>query len=305
MDPAQRAFYRLYLENAIRRADGTAFQNLFADIMEQLYGGQFIRVRPYGRMGDLKCDGYLLPDKTVFQCYAPRTMRQSDLLGKIDEDYQGAISHWGNDMIAWEFVHNDFDGLPPEATRRLITLRTNAIVGLEQLPPSELISKTLSLPISNLADLFGPVPTLSHIDDLTFKALQPVLVAIARRDPGADPPLSGPSREKLQRNALSEAAGDILRLGRRRERLVEEYLMRYPEPEYGEQIAEGFRRKYEALKSTDSHSADEIFGELWRYAGGSDRGEPTHQAAVPAVLSYFFERCDIFEDTPEQEGQNQ
>jgi hypothetical protein len=25
-------------------------------------------------------------------------------------------------------------------------------------------------------------------------------------------------------------------------------------------------------------------------------GEPSHQGAVLAVLSYFFERCDIFED---------
>ena len=31
------------------------------------------------------------------------------------------------------------------------------------------------------------------------------------------------------------------------------------------------------------------------FAGGMD-GEPGHQAAVLAVMSYFFERCDIFED---------
>jgi hypothetical protein len=40
---------------------------------------------------------------------------------------------------------------------------------------------------------------------------------------------------------------------------------------------------------------DEIFGELQAFAGGMDR-EPSRQAAVLAVLSYFFESCDIFED---------
>ena len=42
-------------------------------------------------------------------------------------------------------------------------------------------------------------------------------------------------------------------------------------------------------------SPDQIFTELQTFAGGMD-GTPKHQAAVLAVMSYFFERCDIFED---------
>ena len=40
-----------------------------------------------------------------------------------------------------------------------------------------------------------------------------------------------------------------------------------------------------------------MFGHLQQYAGMG--GEPPRQAAVLAVLSYFFERCDIFEDPEE------
>jgi hypothetical protein len=42
-------------------------------------------------------------------------------------------------------------------------------------------------------------------------------------------------------------------------------------------------------------SPDEIFTELQTFAGGMD-GVPSQQAAVLSVMSYFFERCDIFED---------
>ena len=146
---------------------------------------------------------------------------------------------------------------------------TEKNVQVKLIPPLEFIVLALSLPVGKLEALFGPVPTLSTIDGLTFSALQPVLTVVARQDPGADPPIAEPSRDKLQWNRLSEAAADYLRLGRRREKLVEEYFSRYPEPEYGEQIAEGFRPKYAALREPGYHSADEIFGELWRYAGGA------------------------------------
>ena len=41
--------------------------------------------------------------------------------------------------------------------------------------------------------------------------------------------------------------------------------------------------------------------ELQHFAGGMS-GTPQHQAAVLAVMSYFFERCDIFEDYVEAEA---
>jgi hypothetical protein len=46
-------------------------------------------------------------------------------------------------------------------------------------------------------------------------------------------------------------------------------------------------------------TADEIFGSLQDHTRGSEPlSDPGHQAAVLAILSYFFERCDIFEDKP-------
>src|SRR3546814_9637261 len=78
----------------------------------------------------------------------------------------------------------------------------------------------------------------------------------------------------------------ILRQGRRREQLVEAFFAAWPDPDFGEEIAQAFRVRYQALKAAGL-SADEIFGELQTFAGGMT-GEPARQGAVLAVLSYFF-----------------
>jgi hypothetical protein len=86
----------------------------------------------------------------------------------------------------------------------------------------------------------------------------------------------------------------ILRQGRRREKLVEDLFGAWPDPSFGEDIAEAFRARYQDLK-TVGLGPDQIFGQLQAFTGGMD-GDPSHQGAVLAILSYFFERCDIFED---------
>ena len=152
----------------------------------------------------------------------------------------------------------------------------------------------MRLALHQLEDLFGAVPSQRTLERLDFASLRPVLIAIQRRDPGAEPPLVAPSVTKLQHNALSPDAAALLRQGRRREKLVQDFFSSWPDPSFGEDVAEAFRARYRALKVAYL-SPDQIFGELQSFAGGME-GEPSHQGAVLAVLSYFFERCDIFED---------
>ena len=49
---------------------GNDFQRLFEDIMERARPG-FLRIRPYGNIGDRKCDGFLSANSTIFQVYSP------------------------------------------------------------------------------------------------------------------------------------------------------------------------------------------------------------------------------------------
>lgn len=295
MDDTQRFAYGLKFENAFLRERGKAFETLFARIMAHAFPGDFQPVRPYGPKGDLKCDGFRASDGTVFQCYAPDAMKLEPLLAKVDEDFAGALVHWTTKMLRWEFVHNDCRGLPAEAVKKLAALNAaNPNVALAVCGEAELRLIAMSLALHQLEDLFGAVPSGRVLEKLDFEALRPVLLAIQRQEPDAEPSLVAPSAAKLERNALSQDAAGLLRQGRRREQLVEAFFAGWPDPDLGEEIAQAFRVRYQALKAVGL-SPDDIFGELQAFAGGMT-GEPARQGAVLAVLSYFFERCDIFED---------
>lgn len=118
LDDTQRFAYGIKFENAFLRERGKAFESLFARIMAHAFPGDFQPVRPYGPNGDLKCDGYRASKGTVFQCYAPDVMKVAPLLTKIDLDFGGALSHWAEQMLRWELVHNDVRGLPAEAIKK-------------------------------------------------------------------------------------------------------------------------------------------------------------------------------------------
>ena len=295
LDDTQRGFYGLKFENRFLREKGKAFETFFARVMAHGYTGDFEPVRPYGPKGDLKCDGFRPSDGTVFQSYAPDSTKLSDLLAKINEDFEGARTHWGVKMKRWEFVHNDVRGLPAEAIKKLEDLRTaNLTIEIAVFGEAEMRKVVMGLALHQLEDLFGTVPSQRTLERLDFASLRTVLIAIQRRHPGAEPPLGAPSATKLQHNALSVDAAALLRQGRLREKLVQDFFDAWPDPSFGEDIAEAFRARYHAFKSAGL-GPDEIFGHLQTFSGGME-GEPSHQGAVLAVLSYFFERCDIFED---------
>jgi hypothetical protein len=60
----------------------------------------------------------------------------------------------------------------------------------------------------------------------------------------SDPPLTPPSSEKLEKNALSDESALLLRIGRRKSSLVEAFFRKGSRPDLGERIAEAFRARY-------------------------------------------------------------
>jgi hypothetical protein len=151
------------------------------------------------------------------------------------------------------------------------------------------------LRLDQLEDLFGAVPCSHDLDQIQLDELRPVVLALKKLEADANVSLMAPSVYKLQANALSNEAADLLKMGRRKEQLVQRFFDTYIDPTLGEDIAQAFRARYQALKDAKK-SADEMFSELQIFSGGMTTGTPAHQGAVLAVMSYFFERCDIFED---------
>ncbi len=294
MDEVQASFYRLLFQLAFRTKKGVEFQDWFVRLARYAFGPDFEAVRPYGPRGDLKCDGRRLSTGTIFQCYAPYEMRADRLARKVDEDFRGALDNW-HEMTEWAFVHNDERGLPPDVFRYIDSLR-NAHPSVKIViwgePELSALSERLDLPAK--VALFGPAPSRTGVETLIMDDLPPVINHLQREDPSPDEvSLKPPSPDKLEKNELSAEASALLSLGRRKEALVDSYFRNHPRPDLGERIAESFRRTYASLRD-QGRSPDQIFAHLQQYAGSGR--EPKRQGAALAVLSYFFERCDIFED---------
>ncbi|MHB1744136.1 MAG: hypothetical protein ACYCRE_05120, partial [Acidobacteriaceae bacterium] len=251
MDAVQQSFYTLHFKAAFHEKKGTAFQDWFVQLAGHAHGPDFEEVRPYGKQGDLKCDGRLVSVGAIFQVYAPYLMKDSELNAKIREDFEGALLHWGGWLKTWIFVHNDARGLPPGVTQYLDVLRAqNPKVKIEVWSEPELLSLLHRMDLSSHQLMFGYAPSLAVVDRLAMQDLVPVIEALSRAEPSViDPPLTPPSLQKLEKNSLSADAAVLLQMGRRKSDLVGTFFARGSRPDLGEHIAQAFREHYQTLKS--------------------------------------------------------
>jgi hypothetical protein len=292
IDPLARAFYELKFENAYLRLKGEAFQDFFAAVMEKKYPADFVRVRPWGNSGDRKNDGYLRSRRILFQCYAPNEMTAALSLKKIKADFVGALPYWKTHFDTWVFLHNSERGLSPEITEVLLDLRAkHAPLVVTSWGFEELRQEAMALAEPELSSLFGPALTRSTMISLGLEELAPVLDHISKLTAVVVPDLRPVPPDKLETNMLSGDVQTLLIAGMSRADLVRKFFRL--KQTLRDEIAESFRGRYAELRA--SHTPDAIFAELQRLAGGDVVRDPGAQAAILAVLAFFFEECDIFE----------
>lgn len=285
-------------EVSLSKKNEQEYEDFFCSVMEALHSDDFQLVKAAGRDGDGKADGYLVPEQCVFQSYAPSSgFRKKPLLDKINGDFLGALTQWGENISKWVFVHNESEGLPKYALDLIEELKSNHTgVEITAWGPGILKEKILLLPPRKLIDMFGLAPSQKDVTSLTHEPIKMLLRAMSKDGDNINPDISPVSVEKLQYNQLSPDVEALLTAGRRKENLVEDLLIRWPDPEYGEELAKSFRTQYQSLRDSDTNPND-VFVTLKSFAGG-DTGEISAQVSSLAVLSYFFERCDIYENAP-------
>ena len=298
MDDFARAYYETRFEIRFLKERGNEFQDFFSEIMEKRYPGDFIRVRPWGDVGDRKNDGYLKSERMLFQVYAPNEMKAAKAIAKIQEDFDGALPYWERYFDTWVFVHNSRAGLGPDVTRTILDIDAdNTQIQATHWGYEELRREVFSLSDTDLASLLGPAPTMKDMLQLGYDSLQVVLSTIARESPLPEQDIRPVPPDKLSANALSHHTATLLSIGMMRAELVGKFFNDWHDPTLGNEIAEAFRQEYRCLRDQNL-LPDRIFHQLWIFTGGAQREMPDHETAVLAVLAYLFEKCDIFEEPP-------
>lgn len=297
MDPLAQHHYGLSFELSFRKARGDTFQQLFGRIMNMVYPGDFVQTRPWGKLGDEKCDGYLRSQRRFFQCYAPNELEKNQTLRKLTDDFEGALPYAESFFDVWVFTHNAEDGrLPTWLVIKIEHLQTsNPKVKIEQCGFEEMRKLVFGLTESDLVALLGPPVTQRAMMTLGFSQLRPILAYLGRQAaPEDEDPHTVPS-DKLVYNALGQNVETLLKAGMTKAGLVREYLDRTANKELGMQVATAFRQKYKEFR-TQGLDAVEIFDGLRQFAIGPYGADAGADVAVLAILAYLFEACDIFEN---------
>lgn len=112
-------YHYLVWEKRCLAATPDEFQRLFELVARRLDSERFMRVRPYGKIGDRKMDGAFWADGVVFQVYSPDEVTQTKLTSKIETDLGGTHDELGKKLEEWVFVYNTRRGVPPDVPLNL------------------------------------------------------------------------------------------------------------------------------------------------------------------------------------------
>lgn len=98
--------------------------------------------------------------------------------------------------------------------------------------------------------------------------------------------------EKIKKNSL-QGFEKYITMGLSSNSTIENYLNRHPDPSVATQLTNIMASEYKALK-TQGLDNYEIFDELWNLASGKHT-DFSYKAAGLGILTYFFEKCEVFE----------
>jgi hypothetical protein len=307
MQPIQRWQYRVSFDLRVRNAYGVAFQDFFSTILEARYGSDFVRVRPFGSLGDKGCDGYRGTGGQVFQCYGKledAAPKASTIVKKIGDDYQLAGGHLGKIMREWHFAHNLVSGLPIEAVQKIEELKQAGAHVVGVFGPASLWTIVDEISETELFNLLGPAATAEDSQNLKLeevRLLTDSLMASISSGTVLNAPIKPVPSDKLAFNQLPGHWVQLLTLASTNGPYVQQYFEQNSDVELGARIAQAFSSRYQALKQ-EALSPGQIMDALYEQTTGMGSVTTVRQVAAQALLAYLFDACEIFEDHADKVG---
>lgn len=234
MDDISRAYYQQHLKITLLEAFGSDFESFFQRLMKSIHGDAFVNVIPYGKQGDQKCDGYLRSEKKLFQVYGPVGPNQSKLLKKIQDDFEGAVKHWGGCFDTWVFVfkHHYDDGLPSEVLKLVLQLENDYSKHIVIWLKDDIVQLFNQVSAVSLSNWFGPMPSVQT--SFGFAELEPLFNHLTHYDTAISNEISPITGDKIAANLLNQATIDIIKNSLPKVHKIERYLEVCSDVELGE-----------------------------------------------------------------------
>ncbi len=156
-------YAREMFKSKVCTSDGQAFEDLFIKVM-QLANPNFRPVKPQGRIGDKKNDGFDKETGTYYQVYAPENLsiNIAKAISKLEDGFKGLYDYWQkiSPIKHYYFVINDkYKGAYPDIEKSLADLEKEyTSVKCKPFLAKDLQTEFLKLKIEEIQEIIGLVP---------------------------------------------------------------------------------------------------------------------------------------------------
>ena len=220
-----------------------------------------------------------MPSEQVLLNYILRTIAKDKDMAGIKLTVTAGPTREKLDPV--RFLSNNSTGKMGYAIAKMAMLRGAEVtlisgkVSLEPVPFVKMVD------IVSAEDMYNAVIKSAKDADIIIKA-----AAVADYRP------SDVSDEKIKKNSLQDVQKYIT-MGLSSNFTIEDYLNRHPDPLLATKLTSIMAQRYHELKASKLDSY-EIFDELWTFASGNN-SDFSYKAAGLGILTYFFEKCEVFE----------
>lgn len=290
----------------VYKKNGKEFEDFFSKIM-RLNNIEFEQVKPQGRYGDRKNDGFIKSSGSYYQVYAPEdaTIKEKETIDKLNEDFEGLYNYWNTNYVAikeFSFVLNDkYNGGYASLHTELKKIEDKyPSVTCKSFLSQHLEDIFLKLPRHHIEDIIGRIPSAEDIQ-MNTSVLNEVVEYLAKI-PAAYKIDSFPQNpdfdEKIVFNSLSEPASNFLKYGSYQDGALKDYF-KYNSTFSKDNLKQIFSNLYQEGKNTfpdTENKSDLIFFHILHNSYPSQT--KVYQDQIFALMAYFFGYCDIFEEPP-------
>jgi len=306
MNPEQIYIARIIFKNKVLSSHGQVFEDLFVRIMQAFDKG-FRPVKPQGREGDKKNDGFNKTNGRYFQVYSPEdtTDKEKESYKKLNSTFDELYNYWQSISPIKEFywVYNDKfqTGVYPSIEKTLAEIEQKYNLKSAPFLSKDLEDVFLSLPEYEIIEILGGnLPDYNYIEDVEITVLGEVIDYLIKGNFNPNN-ITFPNEinfeKKIRFNKLSKVFARLLRSAFYQDYIITEYFnynSKFAKESLKTVFSSFYKEALDVISDGIPEKADLVFQYILDKARPRDNVAVTN--AVLTLMGHYFESCDIFEE---------
>lgn len=303
MTKEEKFLARLILKNKFYESDKQSFEDLFTKI-KQNENLNFRQVKPQGRLGDGKTDGFNAESGEYYQVYAPEEINgnEATMLSKMDSSISELIIFWEDKGFKvkkfYYVIKDDYRNVYALVYTNAKKIAEKYNIECEVITCKDLEDTFLKLDEDKIIDVIGIIPDPLNVDNVDYSVMHEVIGFLLNTSAPKiteNIPVLPDFDKKIVFNSLSKIVSDFLNAGQRQSFVINDYFelnSKFYKEELRQIFSNIYKQAVAEIPDSDTKN-DEIFQYI--VDKSSPKDNIAFHSAVYILMAYYFEYCDIFE----------